>query len=147
MADFFFRFFMYSYTWPISQFNSEVKTFQRGFFLFLNWFKSNSKSEFSRMNTCETKPQLIFRLLDFRPPNPSPSGSSPQDLLQYEPLQKSSPNVLLISNRENAFKTRFFSLLIKQIFWEKASSVSRFSGRTQGTERYSKSWLIPKARS
>ena len=56
------------------------------------------------MSLCETKPQIIFRLLDNKT-NVS-SNYPPVNLLQYEVISKTNPNILLISNSENAYKMR-----------------------------------------
>lgn len=55
------------------------------------------------MTTCETKPQIIYRILD--PINKSIPPSNP-DILHYEVAVKTNPNLLLISNKENAYKLR-----------------------------------------
>jgi len=56
------------------------------------------------MTSCETKPQIIFRILDFK--TNAANNSSQDDLLQYEVVSKANPNYLLISNSENAYKLR-----------------------------------------
>ncbi len=60
------------------------------------------------MNASETKPQLIFRLLDHK--INSSDNYSPSDILEYEILSKNSNN-LLISNSENAYKLKYSLIL------------------------------------